>query len=271
LRVAAFLLRQQTAQVIAAIGVHDELRVAQSWDALESLVRLEPLTAVVLNPAADGTMDASRACRLIRKYASIPFVAYVPLDASYLRAIARMANDGLQDLIVARTDDSPRRLREILERVSALQELATLVDTLQPWLCRLPKSLAQVLIDALSQPHEYACAEDIAAVAGITVSALYRGFRSAGMNSPKSFVVGARVFRGYLYLRDDGCSVRDVAAKLGYSHPRIFAHQLECVLGERPSSIRHAPDKSGSVDRLVDWFGTPGLGSDHARSRSHPS
>src|SRR5712671_3230222 len=268
-RVAIFLPPQQTAQVMAAMRAHDELRVAESWDALEALVRVEPLNAVVLNPAADGTMDPTRACRLIRKYGSIPFVAYVPLDASYLRGIARMANDGLQDLIVVRAGDAPPRLRETLERVSTLRELAVLVDSLQPWLRRLPNSLAQVLTDALRQPHKYGSAEDVAASAGITVSALYRGFRSAGLNSPKSFVVGARVFRGCLYLRDEGFSVRDVAAKLGYSHPRIFAHQLECILGERPSTIRRAPVSNESANRLVAWFGTPGLGAEHARSRRH--
>jgi AraC-like DNA-binding protein len=252
---------------MAAMRAHDELRVADSWDALEALVRVEPLNAVVVNPAADGTMDPTRACRLIRKYGSIPFVAYVPLDASYLRGIAHMANDGLQDLIVVRADDSPPRFRETLERVSVLQELAALVDTLQPWLRRLPNSLAHVLIDALGQPHKYGAAEDVAATAGITLSALYRGFRSAGLNSPKSFVVGARVFRGYLYLPDQGFSVRDVAAKLGYSHPRIFAHQLECVLGKRPSTIRRAPVSNDSADRLVEWFGTPGLWVEHRRSR----
>jgi AraC-like DNA-binding protein len=270
-RVAIFLPSQQTAQVTAAMQVHDELRVADSWDALETLVRVEPLNAVVLNPAADGTMDPTSACKLIRKYASIPFVAYVPLDASYLRAIAHMANDGLRELIVVRTGDSPHRFRETLERVGTLQELAALVDTLQPWLRRLPNSLAQVLIDALYQPHKYGSAEDVAASAGITVSALYRGFRSAGLNSPKSFVVGARVFRGCLYLRDEGFFVRDVAAKLGYSHPRIFAHQLECVLGERPSTIRRTPVSNDSADRLVEWFRTPGLGAEHARSRRHPN
>jgi len=120
----------------------------------------------------------------------------------------------------------------------------------------LPSTLSQVLIDALRQPHMYASAEAIAAAAGMTVSALYRNFRSARLNSPKSFVVGAHVFRGYLYLKDIGFSIRDVAAKLGYTHPRIFAHQIECVLGERPSRIRHSIEMDEAVQRLVSWFGS---------------
>lgn len=177
-------------------------------------MRLESLNAVVFSPAADGILDVARACGLIRKYSSIPFVAYVPLEATYMRAIARMAHDGLEDLVV-QTDDAPPLFRRTLERVSSLQEVSALVDNLRPWLRRLPDSLVQILIDVLPRPHEYRSAEDIAAAAATTMSALYRRFGQAGVNSPKSFVIGARVFRGYLYLRDDCFSVRDVAAKLG--------------------------------------------------------
>ncbi|HEV7389297.1 MAG TPA: helix-turn-helix domain-containing protein [Gemmatimonadaceae bacterium] len=257
MRVAVFLPNAQAAHVKAAMETHDDLRVADSWETLERLIRLEPLSVVVLNPAADGTMDVTRACTLIRRFSSIPFVAYVPLDAPFARGIAHMSNDGLQDLVVVRANDSPVDFRETLTRVSSIHELGEIVDALQPWLMRLPETLTRVLIDALRQPHRYASAEAIAAAAGMTVSALYRAFRRAHMNSPKSFVVGAHVFRGYLYLKDIGFSVRDIAAKLGYTHPRIFAHQAECVFGEPPSKIRHSMDMETAVQRLVAWFSTP--------------
>jgi AraC-like DNA-binding protein len=253
-RIAAFLANSQTAHVMAALGAHDEMCVAESWDALETLIRREPLSVVVFSPAADGTMDVSRACKLIRRFSSIPFVAYVPLDASFARGIAHMSNDGMQDLVVVRANDTPERFREVLLRVSAMPELSVLVGSLEKWLCQLPSSLTQVLIDALRQPHRYPCAETIATSAGMTVSALYRSFRSARLNSPKSFVVGAHVFRGYIYLKDIGFSVRDIAAKLGYTHPRIFAHQIECVFGERPSRVRRTMGMDDAVQRLVLWF-----------------
>ena len=237
LRVAIFLPTRQAAQIRAAMDTHDQVCVADSWERLEALVRLEPLSVVVFNPASDGTMDNTRACRLICKYASIPFVAYVPVDPAFVRGIAHMSNDGLQDVVVYRSDDSPSRFRKTLERASSVPQVAILAGELQPWLRRLPPSLVDVLMDDLHQPHKYASAEDIAAAANMTLSALYRSFRSARLNSPKSFVVGARVFRGYVYLRDVSFSIGDVAIKLGYTHPRIFAHHIECVLGECPSKF----------------------------------
>ena len=86
------------------------------------------------------------------------------------------------------------------------------------------------------------------------MSGLYRNFRRAGFSSPKCFVVGARVFRGYLYLQDAGSSIRDVAAKLGYMHPRVFAHQIERVLGERPSRVRNCIGVQEILRRLELWF-----------------
>ena len=256
MRIAIFLPTRQAAQIRAAMNGHDQVCVADSWDSLEALVRLEPLSVVVFNPAADGTMDNTRACRLICKYSSIPFVAYVPVDASFVRGIAHMSNDGLQDVVVFHADDSPTRFRKTLERVSSVPQVSALVGVLDPWFRRLPGALVDVLTDALQQPHEYASAEDVAAAAKMTLSALYRSFRHAGLNSPKSFVVGARVFRGYVYLRDIGFSIGDVAIKLGYTHPRIFAHHVEAVLGASPSRIRHSLDVSDAQGRIVAWFGS---------------
>ena len=257
LRLATFLPTGQAAQLMVALDVHDEIHAADSWESLEVLVRLEPLSVVVFNPAADGTMDATRACRLIRKYVSIPFVAYVPVDAAFVRGIVHMSNDGLQDVVVYHSDDSPSRFRETLERVSSIPQVECLVGNLQPWFRLLPAPLVDVLVDALRQPHKYASAADVAAAANMTLSALYRSFRNARLNSPKSFVVGARVFRGYVYLRDAGFSIGDVARKLGYTHSRIFAHHIECVLEERPSKVRHSLDDREAVRRLVTWLAQP--------------
>jgi AraC-like DNA-binding protein len=238
------------------MDTHDQVCVADSWERLEALVRLEPLSVVVFNPAADGTMDATRASRLIRKYASIPFVAYVPVEAAFVRGIAHMANEGLQDVVVYRSDDSPSPFHRTLERASSLPQVTILIGRLEPWFRHLPIRLVDVLMDDLHQPHKYASAEDIAVAANMTLSALYRSFRSARLSSPKSFTVAARAFRGYVYLRDVSFSIRDVAVKLGYTQTRIFAQHIECVLGECPSKLRKSLDDAEAISRIVSWCGS---------------
>ena len=78
------------------MNAYDELRAADSWDGLEHLVRAGPASIVIFNPAADGILNATHACDLIRKYPSTPFVAYVPLDAEHMRSIALMSHHGLE-------------------------------------------------------------------------------------------------------------------------------------------------------------------------------
>lgn len=254
MRIAVFLPCAYVRHLVASLEDHDEICSADSWEMLETLIRVEPLSVVVFSPHADGTMDVSRACRLIRRFSSIPFVAYVPLDATFARGIAHMSNEGLQELVVLRENDTPARFRDVLTRVSSIREVTALLDALQPAFHHLPTILVQCLVDALRQPHKYPSAEAIAAAAGMTVSGLYRSFRTALLNSPKSFVIAAHTFRGYLYLQDAGFSVRDIAAKLGYTHPRIFAHQMECVFGERPSRIRYNLGMDDAVKQLVTWI-----------------
>jgi hypothetical protein len=57
-------------------------------------------------------------------------------------------------------------------------------------------------------------------------------------------------------LRDAGFTISDVAIKLGYTHPRIFAHHIESVLGECPSKVRRSLADDDAVVRIVSWFGS---------------
>jgi AraC-like DNA-binding protein len=77
------------------------------------------------------------------------------------------------------------------------------------------------------------------------------------------------VFRGYVYLRDAGFSIGDVAIKLGYTHPRIFARHIETVLGECPSKVRHALDDGETVDRIVSWVASTTTKSSSEQLQHH--
>jgi hypothetical protein len=67
----------------------------------------------------------------------------------------------------------------------------------------------------------------------------------------------AKLTRGLTYMRDPGYTLREVAAKLGYRHPRILtAHALE-VFNVTPSRIRSRLTDDDAIAMLIRWIDLP--------------
>ena len=103
-------------------------------------------------------------------------------------------------------------------------------------------------------PHRHMRVSDLAFDAGMTSMQLYRHFEIAGLSSPKKLLVAAKVLRACEYLADPAYSVRDVAKKLGYHNPRIFAQHCVDATGLTPSSLRTRLAQGAVVDRLLAWL-----------------
>jgi AraC-like DNA-binding protein/quercetin dioxygenase-like cupin family protein len=79
---------------------------------------------------------------------------------------------------------------------------------------------------------------DLARVFHITpehVNALFR--RELGV-TPTQFLHRERVMRAYRYLRDEGLSVKEAAARVGFDDPFYFSKVFRKVLKRTPSSVR---------------------------------
>ena len=83
--------------------------VASSWEELESLIRRKPVSVVVLDPSADGSLNVGAVAGLLKRYPSLPLIAYVTLNAPAFKAIAQLGKLGLEDVVLHRFDDAPER------------------------------------------------------------------------------------------------------------------------------------------------------------------
>ena len=94
-------------------------------------------------------------------------------------------------------------------------------------------------------PAHFQGARDLAAASGTTPRALYRHMVAAGMPSVRIMMVTARLVRAYAYLRDPGRSVKEIAARVGYSRPWQMQKQMRELTGYAPSEVRTAlqPDQ----------------------------
>lgn len=255
--IAVFLPPHQLAHIKHVFVAEDEFFVADSWKALEKMIRVEPITVVILDPAADGVMRVDAVAALLNRFPSLPVVGYVQLNAAAFAAIAQLSRRGLQHVVLHRFDDSKERLQQTISRVNANPPSQRMLALLAPYLEKVPLAVARAVRDMFERPHRFANVYDIAEAADLPPVSVYRSLENAGIATPKKLLMVAKLTRGLTYLRDPGYTVREVALKLGYRHARILtSHALE-VFNVTPSRVRSRLTDDDAIAMLIRWIDLP--------------
>jgi AraC-like DNA-binding protein len=224
-----------------------------SWREVRQYAEDRPVSLAVVDPtlaAAGGILEVQR---MLSAFPSVPVIAYVPLTPVAFRAIAELSKVGLSKSVLYAHEDSADAFRAMLDVARAGTLTAHLLSGLKSQIDRLPLTLGKSVINLFEEPHRYQSAHDIAVSAKMPTSRLYRSFQVAGLASPKSILVAARLLRGFTYLSDPGRSVRGVSRKLGYTKPRIFTDQTFEVFGVNPSQLVSRFTSDTVVRTLLDW------------------
>ena len=256
--VAAFLPARLLTHVKHVFADEPELLVASSWLELEAFIRRKPVSVVILDPSADGSMNISAVAGLLKRYPSLPLIAYVTLNAPAFNAVAQLGRMGLEDVVLHRFDDAPERFRERVEQVEGNALTHSVIESIADRLKQLPRKLSVTVENLFDQPHRYMSAIDLGMEAGIAIVSVYRNLDTAQLGSPKRLVIAAKVLRGFGYLRDPGYSVLDVSIKLGYKSARIFSQHWVSVFGITPARVRTRLTDDAAIESVLRWLRAPG-------------
>jgi len=255
--VVAFLPERSLAHIRHVFIKERDFVIAQSWDEVDTLIREKPVTALILDPAADGVMNVEAVMRLLKQYPSLPIVAYVTLNPSSFGAVLQLSRAGLQSVVLQRFEDSPQRFRETVERARGNPLKQKMLEALRPQLVLLPRKLVSTVEEMFEWPHRYSSGQDIALRAETSSVGAYRAFSTAGLGSPKRMLRAAKLLKAVGYLQDRGYSVRDVAKKVGYRNARIFAEHTLDVFGLTPSRVRSHLAPDDAIEKLLTWLTVP--------------
>jgi len=270
LSVAAFLPVRLLTHVKHVFADEPELLIAASWQELESFIRRKPVSVVVIDPAADGTMNVAAVAGILKRYPSLPLIAYVTLHAPQFSAVAQLGRLGLKEVVLHRFDDAPEGFKERVERAEGNALTHEVIEALRDRLGQLPRQLSLTIENLFEHPHRYSSALDLSMEAGVAVISVYRNIDGARLGSPKKLVIAAKVLRGFGYLRDPGYSVLDVSIKLGYKTARIFSQHWVSVFGQTPARVRTRLTDKAAVESVLNWLGANGDDSALAEDPGHP-
>lgn len=224
---------------------------AVDWRDFDALVAQSVFDLVVADPA-HGTEPVASLERVRRDFPSLPIVLYTSLRPTGIKAIVRLAQSGIEHVVLFRFDDEPRRFRQLLEAVPGHALGERMLLEMEEVVGRLPVTVARALEEMFRAPGPFRTAQDLAAAAGMNTRTLYRNLEAQGLYSPRALVVAARLIRVHAYLRDPGRSIKEVAAKTGYRTPWQLSQQMREMTGLTTEEARRALSGEQLVAVLAD-------------------
>ncbi len=250
--VVAFLPRQLLTHLQLVLGTEHSLRALTSWSDLHSTIQREVTDVVVADPAADGTVRVEALEHVRRQFPSLPVVVYMVLAPASLNAVVRLARSGVEQVVLHRFDDEPRRFLDLLEGLPAHALGDRMLLALAEPLARLPVMVGRAIDQLFRSPAQFRNTLDLATAAGMNLRTLYRNLEPVGLYSARRLVASARLLRAYAFLRDPGRSIKDVAAKTGYHSPWQLSQQMREITGRTTEQVRHEIDGEALVSLLAE-------------------
>jgi AraC-like DNA-binding protein len=238
--VVALLPRQLLDHLTQVLGPTHSLSAPADWSALRATVQSRIVDAVIADPAYDGRVHTQDLADIRELYPSLPIVLYTTLTAAAMQGVIQLARYGIEHVVLARFDDEPKRFLELIEGVPGHALGDRMLQALRDSIARLPVAISRAIEQLYRSPGRFHGARELAEASGITQRGLYRHMAAVGMPSVKTLVVSARLVRAYGYLKDPGRSVKEVAARVGYSRPWLLTKQMREFTGYVPSEVRVA-------------------------------
>lgn len=251
MHVLALLPPPQLAHLRSVLGAEHRLTVFQSSVELTEFARRTFADVAVVDPGTPSLVTVEQLTSLMAALPSLPIVPYTSLTSVGMKAIADLAPYGISQVVLYRVDDAPPRFLDVLRTRSGDPLTAAVVGRLELALERLSGSVVVGVRKLFEQPHRFFSVYDLARAAGVTPRTLYRQFEIGGLATPRLVVLGARLLRAYVFLRDPAHMATDVVTKLGFSSRQQFGRVLSEVTGFTPRVVQRRPDDALFVDRLI--------------------
>src|SRR4029078_2580598 len=106
----------------------------------------------VLDPALDGTARSQEVERLKVLFPSFPLILYTQLSPAVAPVLLGLGRIGLRQIVIARHDDHPARLTELLSGEASHAVAGQLMNALSDLLVGCPGELKWAIETAIREP-----------------------------------------------------------------------------------------------------------------------
>ena len=256
MHVAARLPSDLLARIRSVLSPSDDLLQASGWSELAELLRQHPVDLLIIDPSAraadsapEREADAASPLAILAEFRGITAIAYTAYTREAMRAMLPLAREGVQQVVLRGFDDTPERLRDLIEQTGARILGQRLLAVIVPKLERAgaPVDVVGAITRLFHSPQSFRTVPHLAAAAGRQRGMLDRWLRRAGLAPAKVLMIAARVAWVHHYAQSPGNRFKVLALRLGYHGPLPLSRHIKWMTGLTPTTLR----RQMSSDELV--------------------
>jgi AraC-like DNA-binding protein len=229
---------------------------ARNWEDALSAILTKPLELAVLDPALDGPARSQEIERLRVLFPSFPLILYTQLSPAVAPVLLRLGQIGIKQIVIARHDDDPARLNELLSAEASHAVSGQVMEALSDLLVGCPGELKWAIESAVREPATVQSVQELANRARMDRRTCLRWFAKANLPPPSVTLMVLRVIYAHRLLQDPGYTVEDIATKLGYA-TRSLSENVKEVLGMTPRELRVSLTPEDALNRVRERYFSP--------------
>jgi AraC-like DNA-binding protein len=196
----------------------------------------------VIDPTLFGLERATATRQLVATAGPSRIVVYSSLTKPAVDALIDFVRAGVTHVLIADADDTPERIRHIVQDVGGDSLAEQLIRHLWNRIVGLPSTLQAVITDMIRRPEAYRDVADICLAAGLARRSCDRWFARASFVSVPKLVHGARVVRAVVLLKNPSLGLEAVAARLGASSAKNLSSDIRKSIGVSPRAAARLSD-----------------------------
>jgi len=234
-----------------AIRDRHELVPCGDWASLLDACESHPVRVAVVDLFTDGRAAFERIRHLKQRLPRLTLVAYVTFDPGHTHDLFDAGRQGMDALVIADQDDSPRALLALLEHA----ESRNLGSVMRRSLDGTDPAALDATLLAITRAHQRLSPEGLARLLVLPRRTVSQRLLAAGFPPPQRLLTWGRLIVASHLLEDHHRSADRIALAVTFPSGSAFRNTCQRYLRSTPGEIR---DRGGSRFVMAEFLRTLG-------------
>jgi AraC-like DNA-binding protein len=237
----------QLQRLRAAIRDRHEIVPCESWTQLTAACAEQPVRVAVVDFYSHGRSRLEAVRKLKYRFPRLTVIGYVAFESERAQDIFEAGRSGMDALIIADVDDSPRELLGVVGQAEARSLGASVRRSLES----VDASVREAVLLAVTRAHERITPTQFAELLALHRRTLGKRLAAAGFPPPQRLITWGRLIVAAYMLEESARSANSIASALDFPSGSAFRNTCQRYLHATPEKIRARGGAAYAVKALL--------------------
>jgi len=246
--VIATLIPNQSHQQRLRTAIRDrhQLALCDNWEAVLTTCESQPVRLAIVDLFVDGGANFERVRQLKQRLPRLTMIAYVIMASDRAHDLFDAGRQGMDGLVIADEDDSPRALLALVEQAESRSLAATVRQSVE----HADPTVRDAVLLCVTRAHERLSPEALARLLALPRRTISQRLSVAGYPPPQRLITWGRLVVAAHLLEDKHRSADRIASSLDFPSGSAFRNACQRYLRATPGEIRARGGAAFVMDRM---------------------